>query len=314
MPISNSWLNNNNDFSSLIEALSGIELSGTGGNAYRYAAAAKVNLLPGDRRVIVPTVSEEVHREVSVKLTAGEFVNLGWGRLWIESYRLMKLDPLNSIFKDVSDGGLELNCWSEVAAEIEVIVRSDKPINYSIGGIQPVVIVGVRLLIDTTKDYAENISDLNIYEKVNEITGSDENLTGHKLFQITGFNPHEEITFTVDASSALSFNGDKIDVQFLSNVELLKLLFKVGINAFLEVTVPELISGEGDLGDCFTHAVLIPGITGGRFTVSPDFGFNICRFVTRNPFSGKGDTAIITGYTPNETNPLQGGTFTLGGF
>jgi hypothetical protein len=314
LPISNSWLNNNNDFSSLIEALSGIELSGTGGNAYRYASSAKVSVSAGTKLSLVPATTEKVHREISIKLISGEFVNLGWGRLWIESLRLLRLDPLNSVFKDVSDGGLELFCWTEQPAELEIIVRSDKPINYLIGGIQPVVIVGVRLLIDTTKDYAENISDLEIHEKVDEITGSDENLTGHKLFQITGFNPHEEITFTVDASSATSFNGDKINVQFLSNVELIKLLFKVGINTFLQVTVPELISGEGDLGDCFTHAVLIPGITGGTFTIKPDFGFNVCRFVVRNPFSGKGDTAIITGYTPNETNPQQGGTFTLGGF
>jgi hypothetical protein len=310
MPISGGG----GDIASIMEALSGIELSGTGGNAYRYAVAAKVDLLPGDRRVIVPAVSEKVHREVSVKLVSGEFVNLGWGQLWIESYRLLKLDPLNSIFKDVSDGGLELNCWSEVAAEIEVIVRSYKPIDYLIGGVEPMTIVGVRLLIETDKDYGENISDIDIWQKLRELTGSDESLTGHKLFQITGFNPHEPLSFTVDASSATSFNGDKIDVQFLSNVELIKLLFKVGINAFLQVTVPELISGEGELGDCFTHAALIPGITGGTLTVTPDFGFNICRFVCTSSLSGMGDTCVIQSYVPNETNPQQGGTFVLSGF
>lgn len=310
MPISGG----NGDITSIMEALSGIELSGTGGNAYRYAVAAKVSLLPGDRRVIVPAVSEKVHREVSVKLTAGEFVNLGWGELWIESYRLMKLDPLNSIFKDVSDGGLELNCWSEVAAEIEVIVRSDKPIDYLIGGVEPMTIVGVRLLIDTTKDYGENISDSDIWMKLRELTGSDESLTGHKLFQITGFRPHEPVTFSVNATSATSFDGTKIDVQYLSNVELLKLLFKVGINAFLDITVPQLISGNGELGTCFTHAALMPSITNGTFTLNPDIGFNICRFVCSSSVSGTSDTCVIQSYTPNETNPQQGGTFTLSGF
>jgi hypothetical protein len=88
----------------------------------------------------------------------------------------------------------------------------------------------------------------------------------------------------------------------------------VGINAFLEITVPELISGEGELGACFVHAASISSITGGQLKIKPDIGFNICRFVATNPFSEKGDTCVITGYTPNAENPQQGGTFTLGGF
>ncbi|GEM_PF-3225143 len=310
MPISGGG----GDITSIMEALSGIELSGTGGNAYRYAAAAKVSISAGGHQVIVPAVSEKVHREVSVKLVSGEFVNLGWGKLWVDSYRLLRLDPLNSIFKDVSDGGLELTCWSESAVELEVIVRSDKPIDYQLGGVEPMAIVGIRLLVDTQVNYAENISDWDIYDKVNELTGSDEGNVGFKLFQITGFNPHENLTFNVDAATATTLSGTKIDVQWLSNVELIKTLFKVGINSFLDITVPQLIGSETGLGECFLHAASIPSLTGGEVILKPDYGVNICRFVATNPYSDYGDTVVIANYIPNTENPQQGGTFTLAGF
>ena len=312
MPISHSWLDN--QVSAILEALAGAELSGAGGAAYRYAASAKVSLQPDEPVMLIPPAAEKVRREVTVKLLSEHPAYLSWGAFGEHRYRLLTLEAEDDTFKDWADGGLSLWAVSSFPSELEVIVRSDKIIDFKIGGVEAVAIVGVRLLVDTTKDYAANISDGDIYSQVMNLTGSDDALAGHKLFQITGFNPHEELTFNVEVSPFAGLSGTKIDVQWLSNFELIKVLFQVGINAFIFPPLADLISGQGELGKAFKHAALVPGIAGGELKLKPDFGFNIGRFVGVSSFAEAGDTLVVTGYTPNSQNPEQGGTFTLGGF
>ncbi|NEN90810.1 MAG: hypothetical protein F6K48_18585 [Okeania sp. SIO3H1] len=75
-----------------------------------------------------------------------------------------------------------------------------------------------------------------------------------------------------------------------------------------------LLSGQGELGNCFTYAGKTDSASGGSLEVIPYFNLLIGRFVATNIFSATGDTCVITDYQPNIENPEQGGTFTLGGF
>ncbi len=313
MPISNSWLNS--DLTAILEALSGLELTGTGGNAaYRFAASSKIVIPAGEEIVLVPATSEKVQREISLKMLTGGDLQLSWETPPNWQLEQLRLTSKNNIFKDSGDGGLQLSAKATVETELEIIVRSDSQIDYKLGGVKAVAIVGVRLLIDTTKDYTADIGDWSIVDKVQQMTQSDDGLTGYKLFQITGFNPHEELTFNVDASSASNYIGNKIDVQWLSFTDAMKVMFKIGINRFMDIDVYDILRGYEGLGGVWSHAGSVVDVTGGELKLKPDFGVNIGRFVTNYRIGATMDTCVITGYTPNPNDTEQGGTFTLGGF
>ncbi|GGA56014.1 hypothetical protein [Okeania sp. KiyG1] len=103
-------------------------------------------------------------------------------------------------------------------------------------------------------------------------------------------------------------------MQFIKFDELLRMLFHVGIHNFLNIDVPTLLSGKGDLGECFTYGGKTDSVSGGTLEVKPYYNLLVGRFTATNTFSGFGDTCIITDYQPNTETPEQGGTFTLGGF
>ncbi|MGB3511501.1 MAG: hypothetical protein WBA93_20140 [Microcoleaceae cyanobacterium] len=312
-PISNSWLNQG--VAAILSGIQELELNASGGGSasYRYAKSARVLLRGGEAAQVLPGTSEPVDREVSIRLVNGTSVNLWWEGVGEAEQSFLELTPQFPEFRDVSDGGLRINAFSPtVGTELVILIRQNVPINYNLGG-DEVANVNVSLWVSTTAIYSNDISNFSIVNQVDNITGSDDSIAGHKLFWINGFTPGEKVKFNIDAASNI-YGGNKIEMQFIKPLDLMMLLFKSGINNFLNIDIPTLLSGQGDLGKLFNYMGKTDSSTGGELVVKPYYDSMVGRFTATNSFSGKGDTCIITDYQPNLQFLKEGGTFTLRGF
>ncbi|MDJ0553508.1 MAG: hypothetical protein QNJ68_03530 [Microcoleaceae cyanobacterium MO_207.B10] len=82
-PISNSWLNQG--VAAILSGIQDLELntSGGGGSArYRYAKSARRMLIADEMQRLIPSTSDAVDREVSIRLVSGESVSLKRLVIW----------------------------------------------------------------------------------------------------------------------------------------------------------------------------------------------------------------------------------------
>ena len=314
MPISSSWLNQG--VAAILSGIQELELNASGGGgsaAYRYVVSARIKLPLQKMVTIIPGTPDLVHREITIRLISGSAVNLEWLGIADNDYTFLQLNSNYPEYRDTADGGIALKGYSNIDdCEIFIAIRQQEPITYKLGG-DDVANVSVSLWVQTNVIYSDNISDYDVVDQVDNFTGSDDNITGHKIFFINGFTPGENITFNIDAASA-GYGGSKIEMQLIKPFELLFFLFQTGINNMLWDTLPVFLSGPEGFSKIFTYGGKTATASGGDLIVKPKFDLFAGRFVATNSFSGISDTCIITDYQPNTQDPKQGGNFTLGGF
>ncbi|NES64183.1 MAG: hypothetical protein F6K24_02405 [Okeania sp. SIO2D1] len=314
MPISNSWLNQG--VNAILSGIQELELNASGGGGsrrYRYVVSARIKIPAKTWVTIIPGTAEPVSREISVYLIYGAAVSLKWQGMTQDDYSLLQLNSKSPEYRDNADGGIRLKGFSDIGdCEVAVIIRQEEPITYKLGG-NKVTNVSVSLWVQSDKSYSQEISDYDIAQMVDNFTYSDDGVFGYKVFFINSFTPGEAITFNIDASSA-GYGGSKVEMQLIKPLEMLSLLFHIGISNSLWYDLPDFVRGYSGLSTVFTYGGKTESASGGELKVKPRFDLLAGRFVARNSFSESSDTCIITDYQPNVDNPEQGGTFTLGGF
>lgn len=131
MPI-NSPPNSNNDYSDLLKAISGLTLTGGGGTGFKYVKSAEITLPANEESIILGNASD-VLREVYLINNSDINVALFWNDGITVTTIPEGLKPNGGIFQDWSDGGLELRAFSSNEAQLKILVRDTKPINYQVG-------------------------------------------------------------------------------------------------------------------------------------------------------------------------------------
>lgn len=302
----------------LVEALSG---GGVGGGlgipAYRFAKVAEVDIPAGKQTLILGETLEKSLREVTVVNLSEIPIELIWRSQ--ESYQHFAILHPNGTLQDNNDGGIRLEAMATQPAKIRVAIRSETEIFYDIGTeVMPYFPIGVSLHIgtgtnfdyvsETFQDTSSSVFDTNIAK----FFDSDEGITGYKLAALHSFTPGEEIEFNVVVNGSSYTSDTLIQFQWLNYFSLARLLLAVGAdvinpeNSEIDSSVAGAISGKGWAGE-------FP-VEGGILKVKPNFLNFVGRFAAVSYDTDMHDTAIITSYTANETDPLKGGTFTLEGF
>lgn len=313
MPISSSWLNSG--VSAILAGIQDLELNASegGGRArYRYVTSGKVSLKAGEAEIIVPGTPESVNREITISLITGNKAFLFWDGIGESEQNFLELTSNNPLYKDTSDGGIRLDALAvDGDVELAIIARQQEPITYKLGG-GDVANVSVSLWVDTSLDYSSNIIDYDVVEKIDNFTRSDSNLSGYKIFVITGVTPGENITFNIDATNA-GYGGSKVEMQLIKPLDLMLFLFQTGVSEILASELSLFIESPDGFSRIFKYGGKTSASTGGELKIKPQLDMVAGRFVAHNNFSGGSDTCVITSYQPNINNPKQGGTFTLGG-
>lgn len=319
MPISNNFIKSQ-DVSS-----NNIDLTGISGlnTSYRYFKEGFCKLNPNQPLIIVPATSSKVNREIYVSYreelnpTNTSNLNLYFG----SKNQHPKLIELNERYLDTSDGGIALVAECSETIIIEITIRQDTEITYTIGnhsltetGDELMIPVGVRLAVGTGANYVdinENSYDSDEYQyliNLQKLKNSDSGITGYKLFDIYSFYPGRAITFDVNITDTTKYGN--IAIQLFDPLSVGEVLFAVA-NDVINLELDYM--GEKFVGN-LTRNALYKDVVANKVIVTPDFSRHVGRFVARNINSDNAyDTVIIESYIPNLADPLSGGTFVLTG-
>lgn len=258
-----------------------------------------------ERQVIIP--ESKVLREINIY--SDKAINLYWGDQTIPFWSIS-----NQVFIDSSTSTSLSIEPLEGEANVKILVRSTKKINYELGG-QLMIPIKVRLAIGTGANYVDvnaNSYDADSYQyliNLQKLKDSESGVTGFKLFDIFSFYPGKAIEFfvAIDGAANNNYQPDTIAIQLFDPLAIGEVVFAIA-NDVVNLEVNNL--GDKFVGN-LTRDALYSKAVGDKITVSPDYSRHVGRFVAiRDGYFY--DTAIIKSYTPN-TNELLGGTFVLTG-
>lgn len=259
---------------------------------------------------ICPTIKTSISRELSIKNVGESPASV----LWAETSELKRILEPGDIYFDNSCGH-ELWVTSELGTSLEISIRQNKAINYSIGD-ELMIPVKVRLAIGTGTNYSKrNVADFDedSYQyliNLNKLKNSDSGVTGFKIFDIFSFYPGKGIDFEITLPDDPDYgnNYGNIALQLFDPINVGESLFDIAN----DVVNLELNNMGGKFIGNLTRDALYKDVFDNKVTIFPDFSRHVGRFVAININTGKFDTAIIHSYTPN-TDVFKGGTFTLTG-
>lgn len=318
-PISNNFLSSNLSselIAGLTAAIEGMSVAGGGFTRYRHSKSGRSALDPATHTRLIPATAEPTNREILIKNETCPTLSLYWkGGKDAIAHTL----PPGTAWLDVADGGMELWGYSADGGDLVAVVRSDNQISYNLGAdAMPYFPIRVSLHFPTGANFpipdATDTTTGDVpatYEQnIAQLFNSDQNVTGHKALAINSFTPGEDLSFTVVAAPGLY--DPPIVLQLIHPLRVVRVAVDV---------MADLINPESDaLPVGFTGRLLgggwagqVDAAEGGELICRPNYNRCMGRFIAKIPGENYFDTAIITDYTPN-ADPLQGGTFTLGGF
>lgn len=129
-----------NDASQLLEEISKLKIIGGSNTGFKYVKHVNCNISANQLTKIIDRTNDTILREVLVinrtpdappNTTIKLYWNDGQNNVILPDI----LDSNNTHYIDYSDGGLELLVESNANANIDIYVRSTKPINYQVGNI-----------------------------------------------------------------------------------------------------------------------------------------------------------------------------------
>lgn len=321
MPISNNF----------IEPIPGsggniIDLTGLSGlnTSYRYFKEGFYKLEPNKPLIIVPATPSKVNREIVVNylqdsnLNNTSNINLYWG----SKNPHPKQIELDGGYIDTSDGGIALIADCSQTAIVEVTIRQDTEINYTIGNYwgedeMPVELI-IRPLIETGTLYSmPNMLPVNSIGEANLRTLIDSNnglTSGVKVWAIDQFQPGKVLDFTINFGNGVIGNSRKIIINLTPTEILLKAfasLEAAQTSELDEAAIPKDLIGWVKLRSYYKE---IDPINGSVFQLKPSHTRFILSFDCENPTTPGYTDTIISTYQKNLIDPYQGGTFTFLGF
>ncbi|WRH66931.1 MAG: hypothetical protein RSE13_26230 [Planktothrix sp. GU0601_MAG3] len=145
----------NNFIKSTVGSIGNIDLSGITGlnTSYRYFKEGYYLFTPNHPTIIVPATPTKVNREIQINYR--EDLNQ-WGSndlkiYWGSKNQHPKTIKLGGGYLDTSDGGIALVAECSETVIVEVIIRQDTPISYTVGnfliGDDLVIPVKIRLAV-----------------------------------------------------------------------------------------------------------------------------------------------------------------------
>jgi|JFJP01.1.fsa_nt_gi hypothetical protein len=294
------------DYSDLLLAISSLTLQGGGSSGLRYARSVEFTL-PANEETIILGSSTDCVREINLINESPAEIQLFWNDGIAITAIPGTLKGANSSYEDWNDGGLELRAKSNASANIKLLVRSNKPINYQIG-VEEMTPVKIILYAPTDRDYLGNDLDPgNFGANLSRLLGSSDNVIGHKLFAVADSTPGKELNFTIQTTLQTP-----IVFQWIDPFEIALQGFKIAS----DILNPEIENLPSDfVGRITSESSWMSSIssTATPIKIKPDRCHYVGRFMAISPITGKLDTAVITNYTPNPTI-FEGGIVTLGGF
>ncbi|CAD5949980.1 hypothetical protein NO976_02554 [Planktothrix agardhii] len=300
-----------------------IDLTGITGlnTSYRYFKEGYYKFNPNQPAIIIPATENKVNREITINYREdlnpihSSNCNLYFGN----KNQHPKLIKLGGGYLDTSDGGIALFAECSEPIIIEITIRQDTPITYTVGnysGDDLMIPIQVRLAIGTGSNYVDINSesyDSDTYQyliNLQKLKNSDSGATGWKLFDIYSFYPGRSITFDVDITNLTQYGN--IAIQLFDPLAVGEVLFALA-NDVVNLELNNM--GDKFVGNLTRNALYKDvDIATGEIIITPDFSRHIGRFVAQNQNNNNDyDTVIIENYIPNTADPLSGGTFVLTG-
>jgi hypothetical protein len=280
-----------------------IDLTGITGlnTSYRYFKEGYYKFNPNQPAIIIPATENKVNREITINYREdlnpihSSNCNLYFGN----KNQHPKLIKLGGGYLDTSDGGIALFAECSEPIIIEITIRQDTPITYTVGNYS--VDINSESYDSDTYQYLINLQKLK---------NSDSGATGWKLFDIYSFYPGRSITFDVDITNLTQYGN--IAIQLFDPLAVGEVLFALA-NDVVNLELNNM--GDKFVGNLTRNALYKDvDIATGEIIITPDFSRHIGRFVAQNQNNNNDyDTVIIENYIPNTADPLSGGTFVLTG-
>ncbi|MGL5082322.1 MAG: hypothetical protein ACRC8A_12625 [Microcoleaceae cyanobacterium] len=316
MPITNASFRNN--FLEIIERVDGLETSisiliasGIGTPNLEYSATAIIPL--AGKTSVIPITGDKRTQEIWLTNQSDKImtISIGFNQGTEISFPLA---PGESFTKTI-DGKTFIMVDGD--GDLFALVRSDKGIPFALGVEEMPVPVKVGLLVGTGGNYENPLSefydsdDSTFNENLVSFLESDEGITGYKLAAIDQFQPGLELNFNVSFSGANYDLSSPVSFQWISLSKLVQLLATVAS----DLINPESSTLSSALSGLLTRDGWAANVEENTtIKLQPTMTKYIGRFAAKSLQTGYYDTCIITGYTRNEGDPYQGGTFTLTGF
>ncbi|VXD15995.1 conserved hypothetical protein [Planktothrix serta PCC 8927] len=318
MPVSNNFIK------SQTVSSNNIDLTGISGlnTSYRYFKEGFYKLNPDQPSIIVPATSSKVNREVYINYKE-ELNPNNTNRLSLyfgSKNQHPKTIEINGGYLDTSDGGIALIAECSESAIVEITIRQDSEIAYTIGnhnlGDEMPVELIIRPIIQTGTLYSMPplaptvIGEANLRKVIDSNNGL---ISGTKAWAIDSFQDGKIYNFQVNPNGILNA-VIPLRILLVKVEDILKCLasFDASDNAELDqfAIASDLIGwvksrsfySEIDLGESQS------------FSLKPTRTRYLLAFDGGNPATPGYTDTIISDYSRNTIDPYEGGTFTFLGF
>ncbi|MGL5133382.1 MAG: hypothetical protein ACRC78_12695, partial [Planktothrix sp.] len=266
-----------------------------------------------------PATANKVNREITINYredlnNSQNDVSLYFGQKNLNP----KLIKSGEGYLDLSDGGIALVAESNETAIIEITIRQDTEIEYTIGNYygsdeMPVELI-VRPIIQTGTLYAmpplvpTSIGDANLRKIIDSNGGLT---TGTKVWAIDSFQDGKSYNFTVNPNSKTN-NTLRILLVKLEDVLKCVASFDASDNAELDqLEIFEDLIGWIKSRSFYSEIDLSLSQS---FSLKPTRTRYLLAFDASNPATPGYTDTVISSYSKNTIDPYEGGTFTFLGF
>lgn len=294
---------------SILAAIREIEIVGSGTGAIIFAHTAGSTFTLNNEKLEILPQTEKCFREVWLTNKSSESFEV-----WVNGLSIGTISPGQS-WRDMFNSGMKIEARG--IGNIQIIVRSDKPINL-ISSEEPMIPIEIQLYLGTGINYSnitqpyQDVESTSFDNNLNKFFNSEMNLDGYKLIGFHSFPFATKSMFTVLLEDGGLINPNApIKFYWLNPVIAAKILIAIASDVInpetnlIDSRVSGLLSTAGFGGETIGGS--------GAIQITPSIINHFGRFSALRADTGTYDTAIISHYTPN-SDPLLGGTFHLIGF
>ncbi|HEY9863145.1 MAG TPA: hypothetical protein V6D21_03100 [Candidatus Obscuribacterales bacterium] len=289
------------DYSQLLTEMSKLTLTGTGASStgFRYVKSAEITLVPNQGSIILGSAFNIV-RQVYLINNSDEPVQLFWNDGDNVAKIPEEIEP-GGLFQDWSDGGLELRAKSSGEANLKLLVRSNKTIDYQVGII-------------------ENNTEEDDEMPINLLINNGLKMNGGQLFYADSFRDGNQYNFTFSTNGIDINNNFKVYLFPITFLSIPQVTFSAQRDSWgnYPIDTPWQLNASWEydqmemLDNSRVHHIITPDI-------EIPFGLSFFRskfiiaFGSLISIPGIGEDDQLFNdveYVPN-TDPLLGGTFVL---
>ena len=299
---------------------------GGGGAYYRHIKSGYFQLTAGEEIEIVPATPLLVRREITIQADNPFSIR------WVGSDLSLPVFE-NGFYSDGSDGGIGVLASSPTTQILSIWVRQDTEIDYNIGSEieddMPIPDLSIRPFIPLDSNIGNLPSfitsawqaDSGAIMSYNHFWGEwaeDENTA--KAWQFDVFLPGKQYVFNITNNLYAYIGNDGISTSVIkegTNIEILLCPRETMWMAISQVALfSNVFSSHIDIDNLekwITNrcSVITVPDTGGAFNLTPTLSRYILLFKAEGSFLAPGLGLCRCIYTPNSTDPKQGGEFEI---